>query len=169
MIADQNLILTETQVQQIIRRIAFEIYENNFDEKNIVLVGIYDKGYLLAEHILKELGQIVDGIMLSLVRLDIHKEDPLASDIRLDVTQDELKGKPVVLVDDVLNTGRTVAYSLKTLLDSNIKKLEMAVLVNRSHKAFPISAKYKGYELSTTIDEHVEVTLVGEKAGVYLY
>lgn len=168
MIAEQNLILTHVQVRQILRRIAFEIYENNFDEKHIVLVGIYDKGYLIAERIQEELDRIVEGTKTSLVRLDIDKEHPVSSDVKLDIAKEKLNNKAIILVDDVLNTGKTVAHSLKALLEVEVKKIETAVLVNRSHKAFPISANYKGYELSTAIDEHVDVRL-GEDAGVYLY
>lgn len=168
MITAQNLILSPTQVKQIIRRIAFEIYENNFDEKNIVVVGIYDKGYQIAGEIVSELNEIAKGVKVSLVQLNINKDNPVSSEVQLDVESKVLKGKVVILVDDVLNTGKTMAYSLKALLEVELKKLQVAVLVNRSHKQFPLSASYKGYELSTSIDEHVEVRL-NEEPGVYLY
>lgn len=168
MIAAQNLILSEVQVNQIIRRIAFEIYENNFDEKNIVVVGIYDKGYLLAERIVRELLAIAEGVKISLIKLEINKEKPLASEVTLDVPSKNLKGKVIILVDDVLNTGKTMAHSMSALLEVEVKKLQIAVLVNRSHKQFPLSANYKGYELSTTIDEHVDVKLE-DPVGVFLY
>ncbi|VXD17170.1 phosphoribosyltransferase family protein [Marinoscillum sp. 108] len=168
MIAAQNLILSEVQVNQIIRRIAFEIYENNFDEKNIVVVGIYDKGYLLAERIVRELSAIAEGVKISLIKLEINKEKPLASEVTLDVPSKNLKGKVIILVDDVLNTGKTMAHSMSALLEVEVKKLQIAVLVNRSHKQFPLSANYKGYELSTTIDEHVDVKLE-DPVGVFLY
>ncbi|MFH6983983.1 phosphoribosyltransferase family protein [Marinoscillum luteum] len=168
MIATQNLILSEVQVNQIIRRIAFEIYENNFDEKNIVVVGIYDKGYLLAERIVRELSAIAEGVKISLIKLEINKEKPLSSEVTLDVPSKNLKGKVIILVDDVLNTGKTMAHSMSALLEVEVKKLQIAVLVNRSHKQFPLSANYKGYELSTTIDEHVDVKLE-DPVGVFLY
>ena len=168
MIAAQNLILSEVQVNQIIRRIAFEIYENNFDEKNIVVVGIYDKGYLLAERIVRELLAIAEGVKISLIKLEINKEKPLASEVTLDVPSKNLKGKVIILVDDVLNTGKTMAHSMSALLEVEVKKLQIAVLVNRSHKQFPLSANFKGYELSTTIDEHVDVKLE-DPVGVFLY
>lgn len=161
-------ILSESQVKQIIRRIAFEIYENNFDEKQIVIVGIYDKGYYIAQMIVKELEAIVEGVKVGLVRLNVDKNAPSASEISLDIPVKQLKNKAIVLVDDVLNTGKTMAYSLKALLEVEVKKLQVAVLVNRSHSLFPLAANFKGYELSTTLDEHVEVRL-GDKAGVFLY
>lgn len=164
----QRTILTDGQVKQILRRIAFEIYENNFDEQEICIIGVYDKGYHLAKIISEQLSAIATGVKVSLVRLDIDKMHPAASTVELDVPVDQVKDKVIVLVDDVLNTGKTFAYSLKALLDVEIKKLQVAVLVNRSHNQFPISANYSGYELSTTLNEHVEVRLEGEP-GVFLY
>ena len=79
-----------------------------------------------------------------------------------------LTNKVVVMVDDVLNTGKTLAYSLKPFLDKKIKKIEVAVLVNRSHTAFPISPQYTGYELSTTMSDRILVKMTGKEKGVYL-
>lgn len=168
MIKEQNLILTGLQVQQIIRRIAFEIYENNFDEKQIVIVGIYDKGYSIAKLLVKQLADIAPEVKTSLVRLNINKDQPAGAEVTLDVDSVQLKGKSIIIVDDVLNSGKTMAYSFKAILDVEVKKLQAAVLVNRSHKRFPVLANYMGYELSTTIDEHVEVILEDNK-GVFMY
>lgn len=165
---EQNLILTDSQVRQIVKRIAFEIYENNFDEKHLIVVGIVDQGYYVAEMIVQELEKIVEGVKIALVKLTINKSAPLSSGVELDTEIKNLKGKPVVLVDDVLNTGKTMAFSLKALLEVDVKKVQTAVLVNRSHKQFPLLANYMGYELSTTIDDHVQVNLE-ENKGVYLY
>jgi len=163
----RNMILDKPQVLQKLRRMAFEIVEFNLDEKEIVLVGIYDKGFEIAKKLLEEMEGIAK-MKLSLVRLDINKDDPSADEIKLNCSPESLKNKCVVLVDDVLNSGRTMAYGMSVLLNAEIKRLETATLVDRSHKRFPISANYKGFELSTTIDEHVEVVL-GKGMGVYLY
>lgn len=168
MISEQNRILTEGQVKQIIRRIAFEIYENNFDEKSIVLAGVYDKGYFIAEMLTRVLAEIAPEIKVNLVRIDIDKANPLASEVKLDMPLKNLKNKTVVLVDDVLNTGKTLMHSCNALMEVDVKQLQTAALVNRSHKQFPLLANYKGYELATSIDEHVEVRL-DEHFGVYLY
>lgn len=164
----QNQILSETQVNQIIRRMAFQIHEYNFDEKQLVIVGVYDNGCIIAQKIAGEMAVIAPEKKVILVRLDVNKQNPLASDVKLNIGLDKLRGKALVIVDDVLNTGKTMAHALKAILEVDVKKLEVAVLVNRSHKLFPISAKYQGYELSTSIDEHVEVRF-GENPGVYLY
>lgn len=163
----KNLILTTEQVNQKLRRMAFEILENNLDEEELVLSGIFDKGYELAKILKARLEEISD-VAIKLVRIDIDKQNPAGSEVRIDCQAGELSNRCVVLVDDVLNSGRTVAFSMKALLTTSLKKLETAILVERSHKTFPISANYKGFELSTTFDEHVEV-VVGEGMGVYLF
>lgn len=168
MITEQTRILTEAQVRQIIRRIAFEIYENNFDEKSIVLAGVYDKGYFIAEMIVNVLAEIAPEIKVSLVKISIDKANPLASEVELDIPIAKLKGKTIVLVDDVLNTGKTLMHSCNALMEVDVKSLQTAALVNRSHKHFPLKANYKGYELATSFDEHVEVRL-DDHFGVYLY
>lgn len=162
-----DLILNKKQVSQKIRRISYEIYENNFEEKELVIAGIFDKGFSLAKAIIKELAQI-SPLKTQLVKVSINKISPLKEEISLDCDLKTLKNGSVILVDDVLNTGRTMSFSLKAFLGAEIRKMEAAVLVDRSHKSFPIDARYKGYELSTTINEHVEVRLGGADQGVYL-
>ncbi len=167
MIEAPDLILNKKEVDQKIRRIAYEIYENNFEEKELIIAGIYDRGFALAKRLIKELDRI-SPLETQLVKVSINKISPLKEEISLDCELKILKNKSVILVDDVLNTGRTMSFSLKAFLSAEIRKMEAAVLVVRSHKSFPIDAKYKGYELSTTINEHVEVKLGGADQGVYL-
>jgi pyrimidine operon attenuation protein/uracil phosphoribosyltransferase len=165
---EKNQVLNHTQVEQKIRRIAFEIHENNFQEKHIVLAGIFDKGYALAKLLQQQLKLISDANII-LVRIDLDKLAPTQSEIKLDHELEKLKKLPIILIDDVLNTGRTMAYSLKPFLNIAVKKIETAVLVNRSLTQFPISCKYTGYELSTTIDDHVEVLLDSKKMRIFLH
>ena len=154
----QTLILNEQQVLQKIKRMAYQICEHNLKEKCVVLVGIYQQGYHLAELLSGELKEVAPFEVL-LARLDLDKKKPLSGEISLDIPESTLDHKAIVLIDDVLNTGKTMAYSLKPFLNRNLKKLETAVLVNRSHKRFPISAKYQGIELATTLSEHIVVVL----------
>ena len=98
----------------------------------------------------------------------LDKQSPQKTEITLDVSSGELKKCVIVLVDDVLNTGRTLAYGMKPFLSIEVKKIEVAVLVNRSHPLFPVQPNYTGYELSTTMTDHVEVVL-GKKSAVYLH
>lgn len=161
---EQHLILTEKQIKQKIKRIAYEIYENNFQEKELVIAGICEQGYLLAQMLRDDLHEI-SPLKVILVKVIVDKQDRIQGEIQLDCEKEVFEGKCIILVDDVLNSGRTLAYSLKPFLNTRISKLEIAVLVNRSHKLFPVSANYNGYELSTTIKEHIEVKLEGEKAA----
>ncbi|HTC00435.1 MAG TPA: phosphoribosyltransferase family protein [Ferruginibacter sp.] len=165
--AEKNLILTKKQIQQRIKRLAYEILEHNFKEKEIVFAGIYDKGYAFAKLLEKEL-KTISGIQTTLVKVTLDKLSPSQSEVTLDVDMKSLKNKPVILVDDVLNTGRTIAYSLKPFLNINIKKIQTAFMVNRGHHTFPISADFVGYTMATTLKEHVEVDLSSKEMGVYI-
>lgn len=167
MTATRTQVLNDHQVRQRIRRMAFQIYENNFSEKAIVIAGIDGQGYELAREIAEGLSD-VSPIKARLARVHVNKEAPEKDDVTLDVEIDSLRKQVVVLVDDVLNSGRTLAYGMKPFLTMEVKKIEVAVLVNRSHPKFPIQPKYTGYELSTTLSEHVTVEL-GAKSVVYLH
>lgn len=166
MVTEKTLILDTTQVKQKIRRMAFEIYEHNFKEKSMVVAGIDGQGYVLAKLLAKEV-EAISPIEVTLVKVSLDKIAPQQGEVQLDCDVKEVKKKCIVLVDDVLNTGRTLAYGLKPFLDTEVKKIETAVLVNRSHTLFPVYPQYTGYELSTTLKEHVEVQL-GKESAVYL-
>lgn len=164
---EKNLILTGQQVSQKIKRMAFEVYEHNFQEKEIVFAGIEGQGYTLATLLAKQLEEI-SPVKTKVVRVSIDKTKPVQSEIELDAEPTAFKRKVVIVVDDVLNTGKTFAYAMKPFLSVDVKKLEVAVLVNRSHSMFPIQPTYTGYGLSTTLTEHIEVIL-GKSAAVYLH
>lgn len=168
MTAEKNLILDGSQVKQKIRRMAFEIYENNFKEKSIVIAGIEGQGYVLAKLLAKQLDSISPQ-EIKLIKIIIDKEAPEQNEITLDCDVKEIKKRSIVLVDDVLNTGRTFTYGIKPFLNTEVKKIETAVLINRGHTLFPVHAKYTGYELATTIKDHIEVILSKEEMAVYLH
>lgn len=165
--AEKTLILNDTQIRKKISRMAYEIYENNFGEKSLVLAGIEGQGFVLAELLQKELTQI-GNLNCAVVKIQISKDSPETSDVLLDVPLKDLAKKNIILVDDVLNTGRILTYGMKPFLSVIVKKIEVAVLVNRSHALFPVLPKYTGYELSTTLDDHIEVILK-KKFAVYLH
>lgn len=155
----RDLIYSADKVKNTILRMAFEIYEHNLEEKELVLAGVRNQGYELARLLKAELEQISD-VDIKLIGVKMDKRKPYASDILLEgVEEESFDDKVVIVVDDVLNSGRTFAYCLKALLKYKFRKIELAVLVNRSHKQFPVSAKYKGYDLSTTISDYVEVQI----------
>ena len=163
---DKTRVLSALQVEQKIKRIAFEIYENNFKEKAIVLAGIDGQGYLLAQWIGRELTQIAP-LSIRVVKVSLDKLAPRQCEVTLDCEEKDFGKKCVIMIDDVLNTGKTLAFGMKPFLHVGIKKIEIAVLVNRSHPLFPIQPNYTGFELTTTLNDHVNVVL-GKKAGVYL-
>lgn len=165
----ERQILTHKQILQKLKRMAFEVYENNFREDEIVLAGIASKGTVVARMLGKELSN-VSPLKLHYIEVSLDKEQPTQSRVKLSGDLKQLEDKPILLIDDVLNTGRTLAYSLHAFLEVRIKKLETLVIVNRGHHSFPISADYKGYELSTTISQHVECDWKDpENTAVYLY
>lgn len=166
MVSERSLILDSAQVKQKIRRMAYEVYEHNFNEKTIIMAGIDGQGYALAKLLIKEI-ESISPLKTILVKVSLDKSAPQQSDVTLDCDLKDLQKKCIILVDDVLNTGRTFAYGLKPFLTIEVKKIETAVLVNRSHTLFPIYPQYTGYELATTIRDHVEVTL-GKETAVYI-
>lgn len=161
----RSLILNHEQVSQKVRRIAYEIYENNFSEKSIVLAGVTGHGYKLAENI-GTMVEEISPIKVKVVKVNIDKENP--DHAKVNVAPMHKGMKCIVLVDDVLNSGRTLAYAMSPFVKADIKKIQVAVLVNRSHTIFPILPTYTGYQMATTLSDHVEVVVDKEKWAVYL-
>jgi pyrimidine operon attenuation protein / uracil phosphoribosyltransferase len=165
----QNKILDAQSIRQKIVRIAFEILEDNYEESEIVIAGICqdDEGYALAERIASEL-QRIGSLQVTLTSINLDKQHPTSKPIELGITPEMVDGKVIIIVDDVANTGRTLLYAVKPLLDMAPKKIRVAVLVDRRHKAYPVSPDYVGTSLSTTLHEHINVVLQGDDPGVFL-
>src|SRR5690606_9775694 len=167
-VEEPECILTPLQIRQKITRMAYEIYERNFTEKEIVIAGIVGEGYEFAKQISSEVRRISPLIVkLIKLRFDIHA--PRQSYIDFGSDEMVLEDHVVIVADVVLNTARTMTFSLQPFLQKGVKKLQVAVIVDRSHRLYPVSADYVGYSLSTTINEHIQVILSrkGEE-GAYL-
>ena len=165
---NKTLILNSKQIEQKINRIAYEIYENNYDEKEIVIAGISENGFILAKRISDVLKKI-SPIKNKLIEIKINKEDPLSAEIKITLSDRELKNKVIILVDDVLNSGKTLIFGAKPFLSASIKRLTTAILVDRGHNRYPIKADFVGLSLSTTLQEHITVELNKKgKETVYL-
>ncbi len=165
---NKTLILNSLQIEQKVNRIAYEIYENNYDEKEIIIAGISTNGYLLAKRIASFLAEI-SKIKIILIEIKINKENPVEEEIKISLSQKELNNKVIVLVDDVLNSGKTLIFGAKPFLESSVKRLTTAVLVNRGHHRYPIRADFVGLSLSTTLQEHISVELTKKgKEAAYL-
>lgn len=167
MAAKKTIILEGKQVEQKINRIAYELFENNFTEKTLVLVGVLPQGYILAEKLAKILNKISD-CKIHLASLQLDKKNPLDTPIKISEDLSFFKNKNVILVDDVLNSGRTLMHAAAYLLQSNVKKLSTVCLVDRMHRSFPIRADIVGLTLSTTLQEHILVEFNKHKSIVYL-
>lgn len=159
------LILDKERITHKLRRMAYEIWERNSDEEEIILVGIENGGKILAYNLDKLIREI-SPLKIKCFSLNINKKNPL--NYVLDFNEN-LSGQTVILVDDVINSGKTIAYALHALLFYDIKKLMTAVLVDRKHKSFPVASDIVGHTVATTMQDHIEVeTKDNEITAVYL-
>ncbi|MFD1063574.1 phosphoribosyltransferase family protein [Winogradskyella litorisediminis] len=164
--SEKNIILNHQEIQHKIKRIAYQVYESNIDETELIIAGIDKNGYLLARKLKANLDSISD-IESKLCKVFIDKKDPLKG-ISTSMSSSEYKNKSIVLVDDVLNSGSTLIYGVKHFLNVPLKKFKTAVLVNRNHKKFPVKADFKGISLSTSLKEHINVNLSKQPYEAYL-
>lgn len=161
-------ILDRNQIKQKIKRLAIEILENNFEEKAIILIGINNNGTGFGKLLQRELRKITE-IQIEIYTVRLNPAAPLSTPIELNTPIQSLKGKSIIIIDDVANTGRTIFYACKPVLDIIPKKLEVAVLIDRKHKTFPVYPKYVGLALATTLKEDIDLQILEtEDWGVYL-
>jgi pyrimidine operon attenuation protein/uracil phosphoribosyltransferase len=162
------MILNTTQIRQKINRLAFEVFENNFSEKEIFVVGIDGNGHKVAAQLGEKLKEI-SSLKIRLGKITLDKEKPWEGEPKTDFTERDFINKTIVLVDDVLNSGKTLMYAVKLFLDKPVKKINTVVLVDRSHTRFPVKADYVGLTLSTTLQERIEADFSKkQKEAVYL-
>jgi pyrimidine operon attenuation protein/uracil phosphoribosyltransferase len=145
------------KVNQIVDRLAYQIAEHHSESKELILLGIESSGYILANQLFELLKPIIPNVALSLNKLTINKKNPLEKSIDLDVDIHFFENKSIIVVDDVINSGRTLFYALRPFFLIDIQMLQTLVLVERKYKRFPISADYVGVSLNTTFKEHIEV------------
>lgn len=159
------IILDKERIAYKLRRMAYEIWEHNSDEKEIILIGIENGGKTVADNLGALLTEI-SPLKVTVLAVSINKKNPLNHALDFEVN---LTGKSVVLVDDVTNSGKTITYSLHAILSYNLKRLMVAVLVDRKHKSFPVASDIVGLTIATTLQEHIEVEITGnEITSVYL-
>ncbi|MBT6808165.1 MAG: phosphoribosyltransferase [Flavobacteriales bacterium] len=163
---DASKILDKKQLQQKVNRLAWQVYERNYTQKEIVIVGIEKRGVVLSKRLANVISDISD-LKVSSATISLDKDNPYSSEIIFSLDSKKIENKVVILVDDVLNSGKTLMYATKEFLSVPIQKLSTLVLVNRNHNRFPIKADYEGMSLSTTLQEHINVVF-GKEEGVYL-
>jgi len=162
---DKILVLDKEMIGHKLRRMAYEIWEHNSHEEAIKLIGIEHGGKSVADHLGRLLREI-SPLKVEVLSVSINKKSPLNH--ALDFFEN-LTGASVVLVDDVANSGKTMTYAMHPLLNYDIRKIMVAVLVDRKHKSFPIASDIVGLSISTTLQEHIEVEIIdNEITSVYL-
>lgn len=161
-------ILDTTQIRQKINRLAFQVFENNFEEKELLIVGIAGNGYKVASLLADKLSEISKK-KIKLGKITVDKEKPWEGEPAVDFSEKDFTNKTIILVDDVLNSGKTLMYAVKLFLDKPVRKINTVILVDRSHTRFPVKADYVGLTLSTTLQERIEADFSSKnKEAVYL-
>jgi pyrimidine operon attenuation protein/uracil phosphoribosyltransferase len=158
-------ILDAGSVKMKLQRMAFEIIENNLDEKRIILAGIPENGSVIARNVQRILTEN-SSMQVDLITISLDKKAP--REITLSERRD-FNDQVIIVVDDVANSGKTILYALKPLLEYLPKKIQTLALVERTHKTFPVHLDYKGLSVATTLQEHIYVEVEGEEViGAYM-
>ncbi|MCS5663122.1 MAG: phosphoribosyltransferase family protein [Flavobacteriales bacterium] len=163
---NRTQILSKQQIQQKLNRMAWQIFEANYQESVIIIAGINGNGFLIAQRLTAIIKEISD-INVLLTEIKINKKEPFNSPIELSLKETDYVDKVVILVDDVLNSGKTMIYGVKHFLNVPVKKINTTALIDRKHPRFPIRTDYAGLVLSTSIKDHVAVELEANE-GVYI-
>lgn len=153
---NKNYILSAAVAEKKLQRMALEIAERNYDEHQLILIGIKEHGTVIAKKISEFLRLNFKGEVI-ILELGIDKKHPAEVVLSEAIN---FNGKTIILIDDVANSGRVMLYALKPLLEHYPKKIQTLVLVERTHKSFPVDMDYVGISVSTTLDEHIYVEVV---------
>ena len=157
--------MDEATAAKKLQRMAYEIAEQNAEEEQLVLAGIRDNGVTLAHIIARHLEAILHN-KIKVIEIGLDKKHPAAIEISEEM---DFNNAVVILVDDVVNSGKTILYALKPLLQFYPKKIQTLTLVERSHKMYPIASDYVGISLATTLQEHIFVEVEESRVkGAYL-
>lgn len=152
----ETLVLSHTQIEQKINRIAHQILENHFEEETIYLAGIEGQGATIAEKILDVLKNHSKQNFVYF-KLTLNKDYPFDHKVESTISMDEINDACVILIDDVVNSGKTMQYALVKLLEQATKTIKTVALVDRRHRRYPIKCDFVGLTLSTTLQDRVEV------------
>ncbi|HYV91254.1 MAG TPA: phosphoribosyltransferase family protein [Chitinophagales bacterium] len=167
-VINRTAILNADDIKKKIERISYEILENNSEEGEIILAGVRQKGFVFAQRLEAQLHKMSD-LTVILTDIQLQKRRPTSSEILMGIDSSSVNNKVVIVCDDVANTGQTLLYAMKPFLDFSPKKIQVAVLVDRRHKSYPVSADYVGLSLSTNMQEHITVEIgMGIEEAVYL-
>jgi pyrimidine operon attenuation protein/uracil phosphoribosyltransferase len=162
--ATRVVILDKARIERKLLRMAWQLWEHNSNRNAVTLIGIADNGVNLAERLAGHL-KAISTLSVSILRLDLDKKSPSASAIQLSAP---IKDASLVLVDDVANSGKTLLYALKPLMEAAPEKVLIAVLVERKHKSYPVAPDIIGQRVATTLQENILVSIEGDNIEAYL-
>lgn len=165
--ANRTTLLASKKVQQMIERMVHEIIERFYGEKELTIIGIETMGSKLAHRICARLKEL-DYFTVQYFDLKIEKDKPLQHPVSIKPENSSFAKKRVLLIDDVLNSGRTMIYATQHILNEPVESLTTLCLVDRIHRRFPIKADIVGISLSTTLQEHIVVNLHKGREAIYL-
>ena len=163
----RSKILDINEIDQKLKRLAWQVYEKNSSEKEIIVVGISERGLILAKELADHIHKI-SNIKTNISHLELDKDNPYNKEVSFNLKEKDYTNKVVILVDDVLNSGKTLMFATKHFLTTRLISLSVLVLVDRNHNRYPIKADYVGLSLATTVQEYINVKLKGADKGVYL-
>lgn len=159
------MILNKESADKKLRRMALEVAERNYENDSLILIGIKENGIFIAYKIAGYLKEVFKG-NIKVLDLWLDKKDP--GEIKLS-EQVDFNNKTILLIDDVANSGRTMLYALKPLLQQKPREIQTLALVERTHKKFPIAVDYVGLSISTTQQENIVVEVKeGEVVGAFM-
>ncbi|HEU4716547.1 MAG TPA: phosphoribosyltransferase family protein [Bacteroidia bacterium] len=156
MSSERTLVMNAGQIERRINRLAWQVYEHCFNEKEIIIAGIEPNGLTLSERIAAVLRSI-SPLKVTVAALKVDKENPLEKSASVSLPEKDFSGKTIIVVDDVSNSGRTLMYGVDFFLRFKIKSILTVVLVDRDHNRFPVKTNFVGLSLSTTMQEHITV------------
>ncbi len=152
-------VLSHKKIGQKITRMAIEIIEHNYEESEIILAGINNNGSAFARLLLDQLQKVDNKKKYTLAKISLNPANPITQNISINIDKAQMTGKTCIIIDDVANSGRTIFYACKPIFDVIPNKIEAAVLVDRTHKSYPIKVDYIGLALATTLKENIRVDL----------
>jgi pyrimidine operon attenuation protein/uracil phosphoribosyltransferase len=162
---EKKYILDKETTLRKLKRLAYEIAERNYNEQQLFFAGIRQSGVTVAKLLAKEVMEI-SNIHVELVEIIMDKRQPVEVLLNREIG---FNNQSVIIIDDVANSGKVMLYALKPFLNFQPKQIQTLVLVERTHKTFPVQPDYVGLSIATTLEEHIYVELEGDEiTGAYL-
>ena len=141
----KQVVLRDSEIRITLKRMVLQIAENYVDVSDLLLIGLNERGSFLAKLIQTGLTETLPNLQVSFQQMDI----------KVDMPARDFGAQHILIVDDVLNSGKTAFIAAMSCMNASIKTMETAFLAVREHRSFPISANYVGLSIATTLQDHV--------------